>query len=165
MYSTYSYHDYSGMSDVATLFTALAGLMVVVLLIALAIYIIQIIAMWKLFSKAGQAGWKSLIPIYNFVILFKISGLSPWLLLLFLLSFIPVVGSIIVIALMAVQSYKLAKSFGKDGGWAVGLYFLPSIFYMILAFGSSEYVGPGGEQQVFDATVSTEKTENQENNE
>ncbi|MCI8470105.1 MAG: hypothetical protein HFJ35_01125 [Clostridia bacterium] len=136
----------------------------VVCFIALVIYIIQIIAMWKLFNKAGQAGWKSLIPIYNFVILFKISGLSPWLLLLFLLSFIPVIGSIIVIALMAILSYKLAKSFGKDGGWAVGLYFLAPIFYMILAFGSSEYVGPGGEQQVFDATVSTEKTENQDNN-
>ena len=65
--------------------------------------------------------------------------------LLLLLSFIPVVGTIISIALMAVLSYKLAKSFGKDAGWAVGLYFLAPIFYMILAFGSSEYVGPGGE--------------------
>ncbi len=164
MYSNY-YANYSiNSSEVATLATALAGIIMVVCFIALVIYIIQIIAMWKLFNKAGQAGWKSLIPIYNFVILFKISGLSPWLILLFLLSFIPIIGSIIVIALMAILSYKLAKSFGKDGGWAVGLYFLAPIFYMILAFGSSEYVGPGGEQQVFDATVSTEKTENQDNN-
>lgn len=32
------------------------------------------------------------------------------------------------------------KAFGKDGGYAVGIFFLPMIFYMILAFGKSEYI-------------------------
>lgn len=154
-YSTY-YRNYSA-SDVATVSTALAGVLMVYLVIILAIAIIQIIAMWKLFNKAGEKGWKSIIPIYNFVTLFKISGLSPWLILVFLASIIPVVGTIAVIALMAVLSYKLAKSFGKDGGWAVGLYFLAPIFYMILAFGKSKYVGPGGESNTNETTVSNEE--------
>ena len=47
----------------------------IVLIIALVIAIIQIIAMWKLYTKAGEKGWKSIIPIYNLVILFKISYL------------------------------------------------------------------------------------------
>ncbi|MCI8383294.1 MAG: hypothetical protein HFJ33_00150 [Clostridia bacterium] len=112
--------------------------------IILAIAIVQIVAMWKLFTKAGEKGWKSIIPIYNMVILFKISGLSPWLLFVFLAAIIPFIGWIAPIALNAVLAYKLAKSFGKDAGWAVGLYFLAPIFYMILAFGKSEYVGPDG---------------------
>lgn len=48
-------------------------------IILLLITIAQIVAMWKVYSKAGEAGWKSLIPIYNTVVLFRISGLSPWL--------------------------------------------------------------------------------------
>ena len=107
----------------------------------LTLLVVQIIAMWKLFTKAGQKGWKSLIPIYSTVVLFRIAKISPWLLLLYLTSFIPFIGWIVIIALNAYFAYKLAKAFGKDGGYAVGIFFLPVIFYMILAFGKAEYVG------------------------
>lgn len=137
----------------STIMEAAIGAIMVYLVIILAICVIQIIAMWKLFNKAGEKGWKSIIPIYNLVTLFKISGLSPWLILAFLAMIIPFVGFIVCIALNAVLAYKLAKSFGKDGGWAVGLYFLAPIFYMILAFGKSEYVGPGGEQQAVESNT------------
>lgn len=164
-YSSYHYYG-SYPSNYATssaIVAALGAAIMVYVIIVLAIAIIQIIAMWKLFSKAGEKGWKSIIPIYNMVILFKISGLSPWLILVYLAIVVPFIGWIAPIALNAVLAYKLAKSFGKDGGWAVGLYFLPSIFYMILAFGRSEYVGADGEQSTVEAEVFTEKTE--ENNE
>ena len=36
--------------------------------------VLVIIGLWKIFTKAGEKGWKSLIPIYNVYILFKISG-------------------------------------------------------------------------------------------
>lgn len=148
-YDYYSdYYSASTSVDPATATTlmgAAMGVIMVYLVVILAICVVQIIAMWKLFNKAGEKGWKSIVPIYNLVTLFKISGLSPWLILVFLATIIPFVGFIVVIALNAVLAYKLAKSFGKDGGWAVGIYFLAPIFYMILAFGKSEYVGPGGE--------------------
>ena len=35
----------------------------------------------------------------------------------------------------------LANNFGKGGGYAVGLLFLPIIFYPMLAFGDAQYVG------------------------
>lgn len=160
-YSSY-YSNYPSNYDVsAAAATTIIGALMVYLVIILAIYVVQVIAMWKLYSKAGEKGWKSLIPIYNLVILFKISGLSPWLILVYFAAIIPIIGWIAPIALTAYLCYKLAKSFGKDGGWAVGLYFLGPIFYMILAFGKSEYVGPGGETQTAQATVN----ENTENNE
>ena len=111
--------------------------------------------MWKLFTKAGEEGWKAIIPIYNLVILYKISGVSPWLLLIFLASFIPVIGSIAVLVLHIYQTHQFSKSFGKDVGYTIGLIFLPVIFYMILGFGSAEYVGPGGKN----AEVSTTDAE------
>lgn len=41
-------------------------------------YILQIIANWKIFKKAGEPGWKCLIPIYNNYISFKIVGMKNW---------------------------------------------------------------------------------------
>ncbi len=41
-------------------------------------YILIVIAGWKIFEKAGEAGWKSLIPIYNCYLLYKIVGMQNW---------------------------------------------------------------------------------------
>lgn len=43
-------------------------------IILLLITIAQIVAMWKVYSKAGEAGWKSLIPIYNTVYFLEFQG-------------------------------------------------------------------------------------------
>lgn len=45
---------------------------------SIAIVILIIIAWWKLFEKAGEKGWKSIIPIYNLYILFKIAHMKSW---------------------------------------------------------------------------------------
>ncbi len=37
------------------------------------ITILTIVALWKLYTKAGEAGWKCLIPIYNIYIMFQIA--------------------------------------------------------------------------------------------
>jgi Family of unknown function (DUF5684) len=50
--------------------------------------------------------------------------------------FIPFVNFVFMILLYV----ELAKSFGKGGGFAVGLLFLGFIFLPILAFGSAQYV-------------------------
>ena len=98
-----SYADMATFASVATL----ASLISTYSLIILAFYVLIIVAQWKIFTKAGQEGWKALIPIYNVVVLYKIIGLSPWLLLLYLLSVVPVVGWIISIALSIVSTVKL----------------------------------------------------------
>ncbi len=154
MYSSYygNYPSYyegygAGVSDAtlyATLGTALGAFLGIFLLFIFIILIIQIVASWKLFNKAGEKGWKSIIPIYNVITLFKISGLSPWIVCAYLLGFIPIVGGLIMLGISIYQSYNLAKSFGKGAGFTVGLVLLPFVFYMILAFGKDEYIGPGG---------------------
>ena len=49
-----------------------AGATAVYVVCLLVVYVLLVIADWKIFSKAGEEGWKSLIPIYNMYILFKI---------------------------------------------------------------------------------------------
>ena len=104
-------------------------------IIGLLIALVLIVAMWKVFTKAGQPGWASIIPIYNIYIWCKIVGRPWWWILLML---IPFVNFIICIILCI----DLAKSFGKGVGFGLGLAFLGIIFFPILGFGSAQYQGP-----------------------
>ena len=104
-------------------------------LIYLAVVVLAIAGMWKTFVKAGQPGWACIIPIYNVYILLKIVGKPGWWLVLF---FVPIVN--IVVGIMVV--IQLAKVFGKGGGFAAGLIFLPFICYPILGFGDATYTAP-----------------------
>jgi len=98
-------------------------------------YVIYSLAFYGVFKKAGQEAWAAFVPIYNIYVLMKVVGRPGWWLLLY---FIPFVNLVILIIVMI----DLAKSFGKGGGYAVGLIFLFWIFGMILGFGSAQYVGP-----------------------
>lgn len=171
-YSYYSYPDaysYGYSATDASIFTALGAVfgafLGIFLIIVLFIAILQIIGYWKVFTKAGEKGWKSIIPIYNLVTLFRISGLSPWMVCGYLLTFIPFIGWLIVLGINIYQANKLAKSFGKDVGYTVGLVLLPPIFYMILGLGNAEYVGPGGRaNSSYDGDGVVEIKEKDENN-
>lgn len=103
--------------------------------IVLALCIFFIFVQWKIFEKAGEKGWKSLIPFYSTYILWKIAWGSGWM---FLTTLIPFVGFVFGI----ICNVKLAQAFGKGIGFAIGLIFLPVIFEPILAFGDSQYLGP-----------------------
>jgi hypothetical protein len=100
-----------------------------------AFIVVYLAAGWVVFTKAGEDGWKSLIPIYNLYVLLKIVGRPGWWLILYLIPIVNVVIWIIV-------SIDLAKSFGKGTGFAIGLILLTPIFYLILAFGDATYRGP-----------------------
>ncbi len=115
-----------------------SGGMVVYMILMLAISVFSIAAMWKVFKKAGKEGWAALIPIYNLVVLFQISGIDPKKLLWFLLPFI---GQIIVFVYLIMAYINLAKAFGKSSGFAAGLIFLNVVFMGILAFDDSVYSG------------------------
>lgn len=46
--------------------------------LSVAFFILMIVAMWKIFTKAGEKGWKAIIPIYNIYIFFKIADAKGW---------------------------------------------------------------------------------------
>ena len=69
---------------------AILGTLIVVTLI---FYIITVIADWKIFEKAGEKGWKALIPIYNTYIMFKIVDMKNWF---WALLGVSIIGSIIL---------------------------------------------------------------------
>ena len=111
---------------------AAAGAASLFTLLYFAVILLIIVGMWKMFSKAGKPGWASIIPIYNCVVLLEIVGKPIWWILLLM---IPLVNFVIAIIL----NLALAERFGKGGGFAVGLIFLPFIFIPMLGFGSATY--------------------------
>ena len=94
--------------------------------------VMMVAAVWKLFKKAGQAGWKSLIPIYGTVVFLRIVERPGWW---FFLLCIPVVNLFLSLALCI----DLARVFGKGSGYAAGLAFLTPIFLLMIAFGDAQY--------------------------
>jgi hypothetical protein len=105
------------------------------LIISLLIALLMIVAMWKVFTKAGQPGWASIIPIYNLYIWCKIVGRPWWWILLMLITFV----NFIILIILCIDT---AKSFGKGAGFGIGLALLGIIFWPILGFGSAHYQGP-----------------------
>ena len=124
-----------GIFGIDALLNAGAGLVFYFSLLIL----IQIISFWKIFEKAGEPGWASLIPIYRTIVYLKIIGKSTVWLLLFIIPFINIIFIIMSLNL-------LSKSFGKDESFTFGLIILHPIFILILAFGSSDYIGPVGNE-------------------
>lgn len=131
------------------------------------IFIIVTVAQWILFKKAGEFGWKSLIPIFSLYIyitkiarkhsiyfLFPIlSSLGIWILLKFykiqdvdinsftmnLIAFFIFVSGILNLIIYYLITISISRNFGHGLGYALGLIFFPYIFLIILAFGNSRF--------------------------
>lgn len=131
---------------------------------SIAVYVLSIIAWWKIFEKAGEPGWKSLIPIYNLYVLYKLTWKGY---LCFLMFFAILIGAIMVgvgaamssvtemsgviviligvvliiagIVVSLIQNFKFSAAFGHGVGYGLGLTFLNTVFILILAFDKSEY--------------------------
>jgi Na+/proline symporter len=106
-------------------------------LLSLAILVVIIVGLWKVFTKAGQPGWGSLIPIYNAYLWLKIAGKPGWWLLLL---FIPLVNIVIAI----IVAIEVAKRFGKSAAFGIFLVaILAFIGIPILGFGDAVYTPQG----------------------
>lgn len=130
----------------------------VLIAIAIAWFVIQVIADWKIFEKAGEPGWKSIIPFYNIYVEYDIcwTGLLGLVFICATLvtslvntanasnivKILVIVLGVVACVLHFLQSVKLSKSFGKGTGFGLVLFFLGPIGRIILGFGDSRYIGP-----------------------
>lgn len=120
----YDYYSYSSPPAYNPVFT----------IISLVLCVFVLVCMWIVFRKAGKPGWAAIVPFYNLYVLFDITWGSG---MRFLLLLIPIYNIILGIQ----TQVRLARAFGKSGGFAAGLVFLPYIFIPLLAFGKETYQG------------------------
>ncbi len=100
-------------------------------------FVSTIIGLWKLFEKAGEKGWKVLIPFYNLYVWLKIIKKPLWWFIFLIIPFI----NVFVILLMIVEIVKCFKKYGM-GAQALGAIF-PFIYLPYLGFSKKEtYLHP-----------------------
>lgn len=128
--------------------------------IIVAVYLLLALGYYKMFQKAGEPGWKAFIPVYNWYIYTKLTWKPSMFGVMFVLEIVceltnyfeksnasvalavasAIVG-IVFIVFQAISASKASKAYGHGGGYAVGLFFLPYLFTLIIGFGKSEYKG------------------------
>lgn len=102
--------------------------MMIIWIISIAFSVFMIISMWKVFKKLGKPGWAAIVPFYNvYVLCCEIAEKQWWYILLLC---VPIAN----LYAMYVIYDVIAKKFGKDTGFTIGMIFLPIIFFPILAF-------------------------------
>lgn len=143
------------MSD-STALGILAGLgifLVFFVIIMIAWLVFYLIGMYKLYVKAGQAGWKAIIPYYNsWVLVVDMCGLEwYWFLVYQASAIISILGSFIepLAALGGLASlasvfgsvamlFNMSKKIGKDTGWIVLSVFFAGITLPILGYSKNQ---------------------------
>jgi len=110
--------------------------------IILALIVLPTVGYYKLFEKAGEAGWKSLIPYYRYFVMCRLSHTSyVW----FILLFIPIINILAACGIII----NFVKSFGKFTlGQYAGAILLPFIF--IIKWGidpHTKYLGPANSDE------------------
>ena len=156
-------------ADIAAYIEANIKTVLLVLLISSAVLlilgVIMIVANWRIYEKAGEHGWWSLVPVLGGHVAYKIAW-HPfffWFNAACLcgveifsymqldgevnMPYIAIASLVLSIASLVMSiayNIKLSKAFGHGVGFAVGLILLPILFIPILGFGSSEYEGKWG---------------------
>jgi signal peptidase I len=93
--------------------------------------------LWKIFEKAGEPGWKVIVPFYNFYIWLQIIKKPLWWYIFLLIPFI----NVFVILIMIVEITKCFNKFGL-GEQALGVLF-PFAYLPYLGFSEKEkYIHP-----------------------
>ena len=92
--------------------------------------------MWKMFQKAGIPGWHAIIPFLNVYDLCRIGSARNLILRTIICCIFPIA--------LIVTYVRISKSFGHGILFGIGMFFLGWIFFPILGFGGSRYLGPRG---------------------
>jgi signal peptidase I len=99
--------------------------------------ITTVIGLWKLFSLAGEEGWKAFVPVYNFIVWLKIIR-KPWWWIFLIIT--PGVNFL----MFGIMSFLMAKAFNKRSfqdkatAFLIGFVYLPYIAFQK----DAKYVGP-----------------------
>jgi hypothetical protein len=143
-----------------------AGIYLWVAILSLIIGITTLIAWFKLFEKAGERGWKAIVPFYSFFVYCRIATgncklAGIYLILCFVYCVLTAIASIsesllLMLPLLAIYAafiviysyinYQFGKAYGRGTAWCILMIFLANILTIVMAFDSNcKYVGPKGE--------------------
>jgi hypothetical protein len=133
---------------------AIFAIFAVTVILSVIRYLLTAIGYSKMYRKAGVAGWKAFIPVYNTYNNYKISwngkmfflSAALYILLTALanstmlaLQLVSAAAGIALIVVMVNQNVKMAKLFGKGAGTGIALMFFPGITSLVLGLGKAAF--------------------------
>jgi hypothetical protein len=105
------------------------------MLISLFVFAVWKAAEWRMYEKAGQKGWISLIPILSTLGKLKMIGKPFWWIVFYLPPITPVAHFVV--------SVMVARRFGKSALFGVGYSFFPMAFAPFMGLSqSARYIAP-----------------------
>lgn len=107
--------------------------------------ILQVIAWWRLFQKAGEPGWKSIVPVLNIWTAIKIANNYGSAIGWFIGLIIPGIGAIVNFILQ----WRFAGKFTDRFGLRILYMFFPFIGGLIFAFSDEFQYRPHGLNTVY----------------
>ncbi len=118
--------------------------------------ILEVIGYWKVFDKAGEKSWKSIIPVYRKYVIYKsVWGANIcwiWLAAVVIdrvisdyvsgtIGMLSVVFGIVAFIIDVKMKRRMSRSFGHGVGFTIGLVLVEPLFVFILGFDKSRYLG------------------------
>ncbi|MCB0643248.1 MAG: signal peptidase I [Phaeodactylibacter sp.] len=100
-------------------------------------YILLSVSLYFLFPKAGEEGWRGLVPFLNFIVWCRLVGRPTWHVVWLV---VPIVNIFVFVAMCV----EMARSFGKYklSHSALAVIYAPAIFFSIAFDKEAKYLGP-----------------------
>lgn len=109
----------------------LIGAVFVIVLVIMMVF--AIVGTWQIYTKAGEKGWKSLIPIYNNWIFLRLGGQSSWWAILTIFPILNLITSV----MLAIAAYNIGLKFHKSGSFVIVYLLFSPIWAIMLGYGEN----------------------------
>ncbi len=122
---------------------ALLGVYLIpMIILGIAVYVFTALAFMNIAKRTNTPnGWLAWIPIANLYLMTQIAKVPWWTMLVILLAWIPVLGSLLVVGVSIWWMWKICENCKKPGWWSLLISFIPIVNLIligILAWGKEE---------------------------
>ncbi len=92
----------------------------------------KMLGLYMIFQKAGEKGWKAVVPFLDIYTLFKIVDMNPLWIISLIVPFLNIV-------VLTFAYYKLATHFGHGAGYTVGMLLLNPLFFSLIGLSKDKF--------------------------
>ncbi|KAA9089000.1 FHA domain-containing protein [Microbacterium radiodurans] len=96
------------------------------------LYVWTALALSALFRKTGEDAWQGWVPVLNIAVVLRLGGFSAWLVLV---GLVPVLGWMLLYALVVVAAHRIGRDFAVGPGMTVLAALLFVVWASILGLG------------------------------
>lgn len=111
------------------------GFMLFIILLLIVVYIYCALVLMTIAKKTKtKDAWLAWIPIANVYLMTQIANVSGWWTLGILFVFVPFIGKLALVALMACLWWKIAEARKRPGWWGIVIAIVPLVNLVLMGF-------------------------------